>query len=650
MSSIREPRRALLTLAAALALLLSAGLLPAFGGAAPAGDLAREIGRAAGPVSVDQPGLGSAPGGGASGPSLGGGGTGGPGGLGSFGGLGGLGGEGGLLVPGADGGAGSGGPGGGGAGGVGDEKPAGGDADGNPDAPAGDPGGGGFVESLLRLFDGGEIHDRGDDGASSNGTDAGGEAGNCQTTNGYVVCLPSGSLTPGQPVPARITRDDAPAADVPVRVDGQFVGRTGPEGRVLVPVPYAEQVRITVGQRRAALSPRDPRAYSLARQDEGVTVAVRTDVGLAVETADPDPGEELRIRATFGDEPASGLSVFVDGEQAAVTGADGRATLLAPDATEVAIRAERGDVSAERPVALFDPSVRTKQLVALPGTTAGLVVTEGGEPLADATVTVDGTEHRTDANGTTRAALPMAPSVDVNVGDDGVTATVTKRLWPVPVAGAVIGLAALIATGLLYRRSEATGRGLLAQAAATLSAVASALLSWLVSLAANAEGAVRAAGESLRELFAAVETPDLDPLAVLRERTAALLAWLDPRPGLARVRDRVTGGSGTDAGPTTAGGSRGRIEDVWARFVAGVEVTRPSRRSPGEVAEAAVTGGFPRRPVERLTEAFRAVQYADADPAGHVEDAEDAADELEAERGADGSDAGRDADNQEGDQ
>jgi hypothetical protein len=126
----------------------------------------------------------------------------------------------------------------------------------------------------------------------------------------------------------------------------------------------------------------------------------------------------------------------------------------------------------------------------------------------------------------------------------------------------------------------------------------------------------------------------VDPVGYLRARLAALVGALVGR--VDRVRERVPrvaqdasvpGGraSPSDDGPTMPGE---RVEAAWARFVDRVSPPSPRTTTPGQVARRAVDAGLPRGPVDRLTDAFRAVEYADADPERHVDAAESAAAEL----------------------
>jgi hypothetical protein len=274
--------------------------------------------------------------------------------------------------------------------------------------------------------------------------------------------------------------------------------------------------------------------------------------------------------------------------------------------------------------------------VAVPGQRTTVTVTDGGEPVGNASVAVaGGATGRTDANGTVRATLPLAPTTDVTVTTAaGLTVTRSKAIFVGPLVALVLLLGLLGAVGYVYRQSEVTGRGLLAQARATLSALAADLLSALVGLSSGIEGVLSDLREELRGAIAAVSAPDVSVRAFVRERLAALRAAVRGALGAPLARLRYRGGTHT-AGAATASTApdradpRERIERLWARFVRRVGLTRARTRTPGEVAGRGVSRGLPAEPVERLTDAFRVVEYSDADPAAHVEAATDAAGELD---------------------
>ncbi len=71
---------------------------------------------------------------------------------------------------------------------------------------------------------------------------------------------------------------------------------------------------------------------------------------------------------------------------------------------------------------------------------------------------------------------------------------------------------------------------------------------------------------------------------------------------------------------------------MWRRFVAVVGVERWETKTPAEVAREAVERGFPERPVDALTAAFRDAAYGGRAEDAHLDRAEEALDSV---RGAD---------------
>ncbi|WP_286666831.1 DUF4129 domain-containing protein [Haloglomus salinum] len=656
----RQPGRALLALVAAFGLVLAAGILPMFGAAAPAGEVAREIGALAssGADDADESPSVRAPGG--SGGSGGGpGGSGGPG-LGDSGVLGGDtsaplvesllrlvggpsgsgGGSGGGVGAGGGGGAGGSGGGSGGGGGGGLFGGGGGGAGGSGGGGgSGGSGGGGLFGGLFGGGgDGGSSRSGGpgDNGGSQAGS---GADGGCLSSGEYRLCFDS-ELAAGSETTVRVTRGGEPASGVVVTFDGEAVGRTDADGEVTATVPYVRQLSVGVRAPASAIQPVADRQYSLAQPDDGA-VTVTVDSDLRIEVADdPDPGGTVGIRTLVGDRPVPDATVRVDGETVGRTDRAGRLQVPLPVAETATVAAERGDLAASRSLTLARVEVALGAglvPVAVPGQPTTVTVTDGGEPVTNASVAVaGGATGRTDANGTVRATLPLAPTTDVTVTTAaGLTVTRSKAIFVGPLVALLLLLGLLGAVGYVYRQSEVTGRGLLAQARATLSALAADLLSALVGLSSGIEGVLSDLREELRGAIAAVSAPDVSVRAFVRERLAALRAAVRGALGapLARFRDR--GGTDTDTGTATAAAApdradpRERIERLWARFVRRVGLTRARTRTPGEVAGRGVSRGLPAESVERLTDAFRVVEYSDADPAAHVEAATDAAGELD---------------------
>jgi hypothetical protein len=476
-----------------------------------------------------------------------------------------------------------------------------------------------------------------------------------------VVCFPSDPV-PGAETRVLVLRDGEPVSGAVVTFNGEAVGRTDDRGLVTARVPFVRQLSVGVRAPAAAVAAPGARTgsadrrYSLAQPDDGnVSVPVEGNLAIAV-GGDPDPGETTTLRVTLGDRSVSDATVSVDGARVGMTDADGRLDVTVPLAESTTIRAERGEFDAERTLTLaaIDISLATGPLpVGVPGQAATINVTDGGTPVANATVGVGGsTAGRTAPDGTVVAALPVAPTVDITVTTaSGLSVTRSRAIFIAPLVG-LLGLLAL-AGGLaaLVRQSEATGRGLVEQFRATLSDLAADLLNALVGFASGVEATLAELREQVRAAVAAMSAPDVDLREYVRGRLRALRAALlgllaAPAERLRRMGERVAGERGdpaaaANAGDPTVPGPRERIEVAWSRFVKLVGIRRTRTTTPGEVAGQGVSEGLPAEPIQRLTDAFRSVAYSDADPARHVDDAERAAAELGLDE-ADGADSAAD--------
>ncbi|WP_276260807.1 DUF4129 domain-containing protein [Haloglomus litoreum] len=695
----RQPVRALLAVAAACALILSATVLPLFGAAAPAGEVAREIGALAGSERASGAGgsqsAASQPGGGGSSGGGSGGGSGGSGGESAGGGLGDLGlGQSGLLsgdgagtvfealsglAGGSGGSGGSGGGGGGGGGGSGGGAGVGGGGGGGgggaPGVPAGGGGsGGGLLETFAGLFGGGGGGGGAGAGSGAGGGSGGGSGGGDGTQSGqaasieqaggqcvmaapYEVCFP-GRLTPGEETDVLVLRDGEPAPGVTVTFNGEAVGRSDTEGTLTARVPYVRQLSVGVSAPANAVRPSSDLQYSLARQTGGASVPV--DAELRVEVAgEPAPGEGATVSVRLDGRPVPDARVAIDGETVGRTDGQGRLAVTFPVAESATVRAERGEFSAERTVTLadIDVSLATGAVpVGLPGQSATVNVTDGGSPVANATVAVGGSPvGRTATDGTVATTLPFAPTVDVRVTTPGgLTVTRSKAIFVLPLVALLALLGLVGGVGYLVRQSEGTGRGLLEQLRVTLANLAADLLSALVGLASGIEEAAAALGEQVRAAIAAVSDADIDLGTFLRERLSAFRAALLGL--LAAPADRVRGlraSLGSDGGSAAADAAttgtateataRERIEAAWRRFVGRLGIRRTRTTTPGQVAGRGIAEGHPAESVRDLTDAFRTVEYSDADPEDHVGTAERAAADLgldEDGAGGDGTEGG----------
>jgi len=127
----------------------------------------------------------------------------------------------------------------------------------------------------------------------------------------------SGEVVPGNEVGVTALVGGEPLADAPVGLDGEVRGRTDEAGWVTFDLPTSPgPTTITVeqgqfaGERTLELSP--------------LEVTVETGWPLAV------PLAPATVEATYGDEPAVGVPVQVNGETVGTTGTDGTVSLRLP--------------------------------------------------------------------------------------------------------------------------------------------------------------------------------------------------------------------------------------------------------------------------------------------------------------------------------
>ncbi|CQH58286.1 endoisopeptidase/DUF4129 domain protein [Halobacterium hubeiense] len=462
------------------------------------------------------------------------------------------------------------------------------------------------------------------------------------------------TAVPGERVTATVTTADLPARDVALVVNGDRVGQTDANGTVAFTVPYAEQLRVSVettvnvtassGSLASAPVGGD-RAYSVAsptvaQQDDGNDSAQTFDVNADVRFAfdgDVEPGAERTLTVTVAGRPFPDAAVSVGGVEQGRTDENGRIAVRIPeDASGVLdVTASRDDLSETTTYPVDDLAVAVSpSLVApFPGTTATARVTSGGEPVSGAAVTVAGeTVGETDADGAVAFEIPLtrAPAVVATASEKTTTAYLG---WVLPSAAAAVlaALGALAGVVLAAQKRGVTPRG-----------VANALVAAARGATSYVVGALVGFADSLDDLAAEFR-------AATADGWRGVLAWLASLPGRVRVpdvrgwlaglaatagvgRERDAGAAGEPRAETNANSADGRLRTVWRRFVAVVGVERWETKTPAEVAREAVERGFPERPVDALTAAFRDAAYGGRAEDAHLDRAEEALDSV---RGAD---------------
>ena len=368
---------------------------------------------------------------------------------------------------------------------------------------------------------------------------------------------------PGTTVTVTVILEGEPAADVPVRFEGERIGRTDDDGTVSGEVPYVRELTVRVGIEggpdcvveksagaRGSLrlpgrhhpdggAPTGDTSAALpvgvaAAQDDNVSVDVdvRGEMRVDVE-GDAYPGTDVRVRARIGSRPVPDAEVSVDGDVVGTTDADGTATVTVPDdgRREVDVAVARGeyDATAVVDVLLLGIDLEPRSsLAVVPGADATVVATLGDRPAPGAVVSVAGRERgRTNETGHLDVVLPADPRATVRVETENQTATTSVAdHYAVPAAAVV--LLATLAVGVTARRR---GRRSAATAAATIGGLLAAIVAVLVVDAhygATARNAVIVAGCVLVGL-----------VALGRRRAAVAAAATGGRRGLGRVAARL---------------------------------------------------------------------------------------------------------------
>ena len=251
-----------------------------------------------------------------------------------------------------------------------------------------------------------------------------------------------GEAAPGQEVFLLVTSEDAPVENASITLDGEEVGVTDAEGRIALAIAQdATEAKIgaTSGDLTGELEIEFGEATAVGKPDEGARDPVRVkgmEAGLELKLeGEVAPGQEVSLLVTAEGEPVENASVTLDEAEVGVTDAQGRITLTIPqDATEAKIGATSGDLTGELEIefgeagAVGKPDEGARDRVKVTGMEAGLelklegevvpgqelslLVTAEGEPVENASVTLDETEVGvTDAQGRITLTIPQDASM-----------------------------------------------------------------------------------------------------------------------------------------------------------------------------------------------------------------------------------------------
>jgi len=315
--------------------------------------------------------------------------------------------------------------------------------------------------------------------------------------DGCVVVLGSGPR-PGETVAVRVWNDRRPVPDVPVRFNGDPVGRTNETGVVTAAVPYNRTLSVSVElagvencefvrpNEQALREPGVGKVHEAREANEGASVLavvesaidgpptgdvarqatpsgnltgtyeVYGEANVSV-VGEPYPGEAVTVVAHVAGVAMTDASVTVGGESVATTDGAGRAEVTVPDRDEVAVGVSRGDFagSATVDVLVLAASVVPAEGFPFPGERVRVRVTSDDDPVGSVPVSVGGQRvGATGPDGTVSTALPLDPLAAVTARTDRQTARVGPWLvyGPTLAGTAVLGALAAVSTAVVSKR------------------------------------------------------------------------------------------------------------------------------------------------------------------------------------------------------
>lgn len=474
---------------------------------------------------------------------------------------------------------------------------------------------------------GSDAADRPDDPADDENGDGGGEDDEGDDPASRDISV--NGATPGQEMRVTVRSDGDPASDAAVAVDGDRAGTTDDDGVLETSTPYESAVNVSA---------------SGNGWSETERVSLSTDVDVTRRQVDADEGT-MTLGARIDDASVSDARVTADGERVAETDGDGVATIPLP-ADGAVIDVRRGAAEGTASIDADDVTLSAGGAWFVPKLPLGPAtarVEMDGVPVRNAPVVVDGERvAETDGDGRARFRLPAADAVTIEteVGDASdateIDGLVFALAWTA--LGALSLLLGLVITYLRvfdlqtrrqHRRWIGDGlwrggfwpSGLLSGLGATVAVVPAALrraagaVAALVGGLGGGVGWLAQFGASLRlPRFALPSLPSLSGLSALSllpnlDRGSRSVGGDDESGGPA---DRDDPARATPAEPVDDAGDpepTPTVRRAWHRLVDRLGVARRETHTPGQIARRAIDAGYPDDAVDRLTAAFRDVEY-----------------------------------------
>ena len=394
--------------------------------------------------------------------------------------------------------------------------------------------------------------------------------------------------------------------------------------------------------------------------DEFVDLPSAPDgTNVTIET-EPDPvviGGTTTATVFVDGAPLSGGEITLDGQSVGSTDDDGTIEFTAPSTLEpgitaLVVRTDDLEEGQLLDVVAFELTAEPQQLLALPGETVTVTATAGETPVSDLEIRDgDSVVGTTDADGETTVPVSLLPQTTVEATYFGATTTTQIENRLVGVVLRAIGVLGIIGIVGFVANREYNLRAILRSRTAQG-------WQWTTHLVRRALGSLRQLPTLFRVarsrgLWGSVLTLGRLPgvlIGQLKQRFPdSVLAYLVAL-AIKLYQTIVRGGRSNDSsssspdspdtipeGPSENTVRRGddsigsTVRSVWQSFVRLVVRRASPTQTPGEIARTAIQNGFPRRPVLRLTNAFRTAAYGPTQSETVVDEAKSAFDALDSE-------------------
>ena len=391
--------------------------------------------------------------------------------------------------------------------------------------------------------------------------------------------------------------------------------------------------------------------------DENTTV---TSVPIdAVTTVDvtPDPlvsGGEATVRMLINGQPVPAAEVRITDMVVGETDDDGRATVIVPEISErdeVTVTVQRDEITATETVSAghLEVMVTHDGGYTLPGQSATVETHVGSVPVTGATVRQDGAViGETDSDGAVTATLPFARTTafTAEYGGESTSQSVSGMARNGGLlGGGVLGGLVVVAVGMRRYRNNDRDEGNTASRVDQVVSAAIGLGSWLgtrfralqttpTALWSRLKTVITAPHTALFNLWRRRPQPIWAPFMTVIALLVAVARGTRSADDTS-VMQTETPNTGGEASTDQTALS---VQEAWVTFVQLVGRHIDTTETPTELARKATERGFPREPVEKLTESFRVVAYGRGDPEQNADIAVTALTDIEttAEADADG--------------